>query len=140
MSQSIVGSDALDGLVPDFTKLESRLIEASLLGENIRKTSVRLRVPQAFIREFLAKKKVRAYIKEQKEIGAEMMQLRLQELLTDVVERRIKDAEGDISKLTKKDTLDVLRLLHDISSGIVKGSQVTEADDKYASILEKVFK
>jgi len=140
MSEIVGSNPQTDGLVPSFTKLESQMLEANLLGENIRATSLRLKVPQAFLREFYAKRNVRDYIREQKEISAEMMQLRLQELLTDVVEKRIEDAEGDISKLTKKDTLDVLRLLHDISSGIVKGSQATEADDKYASILEKVFK
>ena len=140
MSEIVGTNPKEDKLVQDFTKLETLLLEYSLDGMSIRKISVALKAPEQYVRAFFNKKKVKAWMLEQKELQAEMLQMKIQGLLEEVIEKRIDDAEGDVSKLTKKDTLDVLRLLHDISSGVTKQTSQSEADDKYTSILEKVMK
>lgn len=129
-----------DKLLPDFTELETKLLMLSLGGDSPLTIARKLRVPESFVRTFLNKNKVKAYVREQKELAAEIVQLKIQGLLTEVLEERIDACEGDMSKLTKKDTLDVLKLLQEVSSGIVKGSQQSESDDKYAAILGRVMK
>ena len=109
-------------------------------GSSTKTISKALRMPESFVRTFLNKNKVKAYIREQKELAAELTQLKLQGVLTQVLEERIDACDGDISKLTKKDTLDVIKVLQDLSSGVVKGAQQTESEDKYAAILGLVMK
>lgn len=138
--QELVGTDGNDKLLPDFTKTETQILESVLAGDTPRVTATRLRIPKSFILTFLNKPKVKEYIRQQKELAAEIVQLKIQGLLTDVLEERIAEVDGDLSKLTNKDTLDVLKLLADISGGIVKGQQQSEAEDKYSLILQKVFK
>jgi len=138
--QELVGTDGNDKLLPDFTKTETQILESVLAGDTPRVTATRLRIPKSFILTFLNKPKVKEYIRQQKELAAEIVQLKIQGLLTDVLEERIAEVDGDLSQLTKKDTLDVLKLLADISGGIVKGQQQSEAEDKYSLILQQVFK
>jgi len=140
VDSNIVGTDGSDKLLPNFTELETKILVASLEGGSTKQIAAMLRVPPTFIRTFLNKGKVKEYLREQKELAAELVQLKIQELLTGVVEQRIEEADGDMSKITKKDTLEVIKVLQDISSGIVKGAQKSESEDKYAAILGLVMK
>lgn len=138
--QELVGNTGMDKLLPDFTEMETKILELTLGGDSPYKVSKKLRIPDTFIRTFLNKSKVKNYVREQKELAAEITQLKIQGLLTSVLEERIEACDGDISKLTKKDTLDVIKLLQEVSSGIVKGAQQSESEDKYAAILGLVMK
>lgn len=138
--QEIVGNDGMDKLLPDFTEMETSIIVSVISGDSTKMTARKLRMPESFIRTFLNKPKVKAYIKEQKELAAELVQVKIQGLLTDILEERIEACDGDIGRLTNKDTLDVLKLLQEVSSGISKASQQSETEDKYAAILGLVLK
>lgn len=138
--QELVGKDGMDKLLPDFTEMETSIIVSVISGESTKVTSRKLRIPESFIRTFLNKPKVKAYIKEQKELAAELVQLKIQGLLVEILEERIDACDGEVSNLTNKDTLDVLKLLQDVSSGISKASQQAETEDKYAAILGLVLK
>lgn len=139
----LVGSELKvkeDGLLPNFTSLETKILEAAIQGTSIYRISVQLKIPQTFIRVFLSKTGVKKFLKEQNEVAAQNIQLKLQGLLSEILEERLEEVDGDLSKLTKKDTLEVMKLLNDIASGISKQSAQSEETDKYAVLLEQVMR
>lgn len=141
--QELVGSELTvkdDGLLPNFTSLETKILEGAIQGTSIYRLSIQLKIPQTFIRTFLSKNHVKKFLKEQNEVAAQNVQLKLQGLLSEILEERLEEVEGDLSKLTNKDTLEVMKLLNDIASGVAKQSAQSEETDKYAAILEKVLR
>lgn len=138
----IVGNEEVtedSRLLPSFTKLETNLIEGTLEGRSVRQLSVQFQVPQVFIRSLLNKQKVKSYLKDIKEIVANSTQLKLQAVLSGVLEAQIESVDR-LEELTNKDPLEVMRLLADISNQIVKGQEKAEETDKYANILSKIMK
>lgn len=138
----IVGDEVVTDntkLLPSFTKLETDIIEGTLEGLSVKQVAVRYQIPKVFIRALLNKPKVRAYMKEIKEIVAVSTQLKLQSILTGVLEAQIESCEN-LEELTKKDPLEVMRLLADLSNQIVKGQEQAAETDKYANILSRIMK
>lgn len=141
MPQELVGKedDVSSQLIPDFTQLETRILERTLEGMSVKTIAVSLKVPQVYIRGFLSKPKVKEYLKSIKESVANTTQLKLQGVLLAILEEQI-DSVDNLADLTRKDPLEVMKLLSEISGQIIKQEAQEEETDKYASILEKVMK
>lgn len=142
MEQELVGTDieeSKNSLIPDFTQTETRILERTIEGMSVRAIAVSLKVPQAYVRTFLNKPKVKQYLKEIKESVANTTQLKLQGVLLSILEEQIDSVES-IKELTRKDPLEVMKLLAEISNQITKQEAQAEETDKYTSILERVMK
>jgi len=140
--QEVVGDELVtedSKLIPSFTKLETDIIEKTLEGRSIKQVAIQYQVPQTFVRALLNRPKVKTYMRDIKEVVAASTQLKLQQVLTGVLEAQMDNVDS-LDELTRKDPLEVMRLLADISNQIIKGQEHAEETDKYANILSKIMK
>ena len=110
------------------TPIESGILREVMGGASADSIALSLGLPVGIVRTFLRKKEVKDYIKEVRTTAAEVDQMMLADTLRGVVTQRIEDCEGDLSLITKKDTLDVIKVLAEMNTGTLKA--VTEGEKK----------
>ena len=142
--QAIV--EALDTTPSDLvtSSLEKGILEHALQGINISSTAFSLGIPESYIRTYLRKPKVREYLQELKGVMAEIDQLMLTDTLRKIVGSRIEDMEDDdeasYSTLTKKDTLDVIKVFSEMTNNITKGQKEEKETTVFNTIYQQVMR
>jgi len=127
------------------TTLEKKILENSLQGISVAQTSYLLGVPESSIRTYLRKPQVKEYMKEIKEVVNEIDQMMITGTLRNILGDRVKEIQPDengnitYSGLTRKDTLDVIKVFSDITNQIAKGSKEEVGDNVFTNIYQQII-
>lgn len=119
--------------------LERGILESILQGGSIKSTAIALQVPESHVRSYLRNPKVKAYMKELKEAVNEIDQMMLTNTLRGMVSARIEEADGDLTHLSNKDTLDVIKVFADITNQISKGQAQEKDDNVFVNIYQQII-
>jgi len=135
--------EAFDSTVTDLapTLAEKRILEGIVTGLTIPQLSIKLGVKESIIRTYVRNPKVKAYVKELKEAMNEIDQMMLTNTLRKIVGARIDELEEDESfaKLTKKDTLDVIKTFSEITNQITRAQSEEKSDDIFVNIYQQIL-
>lgn len=107
------------------TTLERGILESSLQGLSVSTTSFNLGIPESHVRAYLRRPQVKKYIKELKEAINEIDQMMITGTLRKMVGDRIDklDEDQDYADLSRKDTLDIIKVFSEISQQVSKGQE-----------------
>jgi len=137
--------EAMDNTPSDLmlTGIEKSIIEHTLQGLAIPTISYKLGVPESYIRNFIRKPKVKDYLKELKEAINELDQLMISSTLRKMVSSRVErieeDPEADFGDLSKRDTLDIIRVFSDITNNIAKNQKEDKETSVFANIYQQII-
>ena len=138
-----VVNEAFDSTVTSLapTKAEKKILEGIVTGLTIPQLAIKLGVKESIIRTYIRNPKVKAYVKELKEAMNEIDQMMLTNTLRKIVGARIDELEDDESfaKLTKKDTLDVIKTFSEITNQITRAQSEEKSDDIFVSIYQQIL-
>jgi predicted transcriptional regulator len=121
------------------TAVERQILGYILEGVSVEAISLKVGVTPAAIRGFLRKPKVKEYIKELREAAAEIDHMMLTSLTRGIIQQRVEESEGDLSNLTRKDTLDVIKLFSEITSQTLKGAKDEKEQDVFVNIYNQIL-
>jgi predicted transcriptional regulator len=121
------------------TAAERQILGYILEGVSVESISLKVGVTPAAIRGFLRKPKVKEYIKELREAAAEIDHMMLTSLTRGIIQQRVEESEGDLSNLTRKDTLDVIKLFSEITSQTLKGAKDEKEQDVFVNIYNQIL-
>jgi len=121
--------------------LEKSILEYSLSGTPIGQMSYKLGIPEGHIRTFIRRPKVKEYLKEVREAMVEIDQLMLSDTLRRIVGDRINGMEEDedFSNLSRKDTLDVIKVFMELNQATAKGQEKAQETNIFTSIYAQVM-
>jgi len=119
------------------TSVERDIVKMAVKGTSSAQIAHRLQVPEAEIVRYLRRPEVREYLQELREIANEMDQSRLASILRESIDKRVADAE-DMGAISKKDTLDLIRVYADLINNINKGKKEAEEDNVLIQIYNQV--
>ena len=121
--------------------LERSILELSLAGTPIGQMSYKLGIPEGHIRTFIRRPKVKEYLKEVREAMVEIDQLMLSNTLRKIVGDRIDSMEDaqDFSNLSRKDTLDVIKVFMELNQSTAKGQDKEKETNVFTTIYQQVM-
>ena len=128
-----------DGLI--VSSVERQIIEYILTGISIPQIAYKLSVPEGHIRTLIRKPKVKEYLQTLRESLVEVDQLMLTGTLRKMLQSKIDNLEdpNDFSQLTKKDTLDVIKVFLDTNNATIKAQKEDETQSVFVDIYAKVM-
>ena len=117
------------------------ILENSVQGISIATSAYQIGIPESHVRTYLRGPKVKAYLKEIKEAINEIDQMMITGTLRKIVQARVDNLEDDQSyaDLSKKDTLDVIKVFSDITNQISKGQVQEKTDDIFVNIYQQII-
>lgn len=124
------------------TDTEKKILEHLVSGYGIAQIAIKLGVAETVIRTYVRNREVKEYIKEVKEALNEIDQMMLTSTLRKIVGARIEELEDSgesFAKLTKKDTLDVIKTFSDITNQITKAQVDEKSDDVFVQIYQQIL-
>jgi hypothetical protein len=130
-----------DALAP--TALEKQILELSLQGIAVATIAYKVGVPESYIRNYIRNPKVKEYLKEVKVAMNELDQLMLSSTLRKMVGERIEKIEEDedasYADLSRRDTLDIIRVFSDITTNIAKSQKEEKETSVFANIYQQII-
>lgn len=132
-----------EGITLETTELQAQIIELAIQGLQPRQIAISLKVTPMFVQRYLAKKEVRDYMTKIRLVHAEMQQAKMLSLLSGVLDdrlERLEEDEGRLAELSRKDTLDIMRQISEISQAMLKNEKESETENTYINLLQQVLK
>ena len=123
-----------------FSKVERDLIELALSNQTVETIALRLAMPKSTVLQLLARKEVQEHLKLLSESMNQMETLRIKGLCERMIDEKIALAEETDSALSKKDTLDIIKVYADILAAERKSKAPVEAENIYINILNSVMR
>ena len=122
--------------------LEMQILEQTLMLKTPDQIALELRIPPSSVRTFLRRKEVKEYLKELKEALNEIHQLKLQGIMSKMIdgriERMVEQGEG-FADLSRRDTLDIIKAFADITNNIAKQQSKEDQDNVFVNIYQQVL-
>ncbi len=121
--------------------IEKSILEYTLSGVPISQIAFKLGIPVGHVRTFIRRPKVKEYLKEVREALVEIDQLMLTDTLRKIVGARIENLEDpeDFSQLTRKDTLDVIKVFLESNVATAKGQKDAVETNVFTTIYAQVM-
>lgn len=123
-----------------FSKVERDLIELALSNQTVETIALRLALPKSMVLQLLARKEVQEHLKLLSESMNQMETLRIKGLCERMIDEKIALAEETDSALSKKDTLDIIKVYADILAAERKSKAPNPEENIYISILNQVMR
>ena len=122
------------------TPLELSILEGILLNKTPAQVATEVGLPAHSVKAYLSRKDVQEYLAELRDALNLQNQLILQDTLGKILQDRIAHLESeDYSELTKKDTLDVIKVFSEVTSAISKSKKDSEQADVFVQIYNQVM-
>lgn len=137
-------SEALDNTIPHGvapTELERKILGLLLQGTPLSQIAFNTGLPEAHIRNYVRNPKVKEYLKELKEAMNEIDQLMLVNTMRQMVGDRIEELDEDDSyaSLSRKDTLDIIKVFSDMTNQIAKSTKEEKSNDVFVNIYQQIL-
>jgi hypothetical protein len=122
-----------------FKPLERQVIELALDALSPDTIALRTALPVSVVRAILARKDVKEHLEFlSTELNAAEV-IRLKSLYGKVLDARIEEADGDLSKLSKRDTLDIMKAYQELLVAERKAQKPEQEQNVFINILNQVM-
>lgn len=121
---------------------ERGILECALAGNSVNQIAIKLCVPLVTVRTYLRRKAVKEFISEVKTSMNEIDQMMITSVMRKTLGARIdkiEEGSGDYSLITKKDTLDIIKVFSDITNNIHKQQKEEKSDDVFVNIYNQIL-
>jgi len=122
-----------------FSAIERKVIELALDTHSPDTIALRLALPVSIVRSILARKDIKEHLQYlSTELNATEV-LRLKGLYGKLLDSRLTEADGDLSKLSRRDTLDIMKAYQDLLMAERKSQKPEQEQNIFVNILNQVM-
>ena len=126
-------------ILKSFSPLERRMIELTTNGDSLDIVSLKVALPVSVVKTFISRKDVRDHIKSLSESLNEMGLLRIKAIYSKMLDARMDEVDGDMSQLSKKDTLDVIKAYQELIIAERKSMKPETQQNVFVNILNQIM-
>lgn len=130
----VVEYDPKDKLLV-FSNTERRIIELALSNNSADTIALKMALPPLAIKKILAREDISGYIRSISEELNAMEVARLKSLYASMIDARVEEGDGDMSKVSKKDTLDIMKAYGEL----IMSERKTKVEDKENNVFVNIL-
>ena len=121
-----------------FKPMERQVIEHALDGSSPDTIALRLALPVSTVRSILSRKDTKEYLQHLSEELNAMEVMRLKSMYTKLLDARLEEADGDIAKVSRKDTIDIMKAYQELLIAERKSQKPDQEQNIFVSILSQI--